>query len=352
MTFESLNTFIVTLLLIYFLKGKAHIIGLVDRPDARKLHRGEVPLIGGLAIFFACLLSIYALEPAPQRVLAFFSGGAVLILVGSLDDYFNFPAIPRFMAQIAAALIISMLGGVVLSDLGHLLPQGGMLHLGVWSLPFTVFAVVGVINALNMIDGVDGLSGSLALVALTGLAVAAALAGQFHTLRFLAVFISGVAAFLVYNLRLPGRSRAAVFLGDAGSMFLGFVLAWFIIGLSQEPTRAISPAAGLWFLMVPLFDTVFVMVRRMLHGHSPFQADRQHLHHFLAGLGFSVNQTVFIIVGIATMGVAVGLIGTVDQWPDIYLLAAFLGLFAAYSGAMSAGWRRQGEVARVARRPL
>ncbi len=350
LTFEPLNTFIVTLLLLYFLKNKAAAIGLVDRPDSRKVHHGDVPLIGGLAIFAACLMSLYALAPAPTRALAFFSGGAVLVLIGSLDDYFSFAAVPRFVAQICAAWIIAAVGGVVVADLGHLLPGGGLVELGIWSLPFTIFATVGVINALNMVDGIDGLSGSLTLVALTGLAVAAALAGEFHTLRFLAMFISGVAAFLVYNLRLPGRRQAAVFLGDAGSMFLGFTLAWFIIGLSQAPSHAISPAAGLWFLMVPLFDTVFVMLRRMLRGQSPFRADRQHLHHYLMALGFSVNQTVLIIVGFAALGVAFGLAGVIGGWPDYFLFTVFLGLFALYSTVMSRAWRHQQEAASLTQR--
>lgn len=350
LTLESLNTFILTLLLIYFLKAKALTIGLVDRPDGRKRHRGEVPLIGGLAIFLACVLSLTTLMPDIKHGLAFLGGGAVVIVVGALDDYFNFPAPPRFLAQIFAALIMALVGGVIVTDLGYLLPIGGVLDLGVWALPFTVFATLGVINAVNMIDGADGLSGSVALVALIGLGVVAALDGHFNTFRFLALIISCLVAFLLFNVRLPGRSRASVFLGDAGSMFLGFALVWFIITLSQGAGRAMSPAAGLWFVMVPLFDTTFVMARRMLSSQSPFQADRRHLHHFLVRAGFTVNQTVLIIAGTAGAGVGVGLMGIVNHWPDYYLFSAFLGLFVVYGAAMSAGWRYYGDVARLVRR--
>lgn len=157
----------------------------------------------------------------------------------------------RFAAQIAAAAMMTLWGGVTLQDLGQLLSAEPAL-LGAWAVPFTVFAVVGVINAFNMLDGMDGLAGTYALLAFTPLATAAVIADATVSAVALFTLSAAVAAFLLANLRLPGRPRALVFMGNSGSLFLGLALAWFLVSLSQGEAPVIAPVTALWILAIPL----------------------------------------------------------------------------------------------------
>lgn len=327
-----------TAALIYFLKRRAIHIGLVDRPDARKAHLVATPLIGGLAIFCGFLASLATFGIALND-LRFLAAGLVLTVVGMLDDFHEISPKLRFLAQIAAALLMTLWGGVVLHDLGALSFDGSLFTLGDLAIPVTVFATVGVINALNMSDGMDGQAGSLTLIALLGLVVVTYVAGQYVELNILLLLASAVVAFLAFNLRLPWRPRASVFLGDAGSMFLGFTLAWFMIHLSQGEPRAMSPVTALWFLMLPLLDTVGMMLRRIWKRRSPFQADREHFHHLLLSAGYSPMQSVLIMAGLALVGVMIGLAGWFFEVPDILMFAAFLGLATLYFWGMMHAWK-------------
>jgi UDP-GlcNAc:undecaprenyl-phosphate GlcNAc-1-phosphate transferase len=334
--------FVVTTLLIGLLRPLAVAVGLVDIPNERKNHGLPTPLVGGLAIFLALLACTGAAVglghlPLDSRVLSFFGAGLLLVAVGVVDDFVELSPLVRFVAQIMAALLMIHGAGVVLADLGGMTISGATLTLGVLAIPFTVFATLGVINALNMCDGLDGLSGSLALVSLGGLLVAGWLwGGDVSILGLLGACIAG---FLAFNLRLPGRSRASIFMGDAGSMFLGFALTWYAIELSQAPERVIRPASALWFLMLPIIDAVAMMLRRLMKGRSPFAPDREHLHHVFLLAGFSVNQTVGIMAGIAVLGVLVGLASVHWEWPELAVAGAFLAVGLAYFWMINHAWR-------------
>ncbi|MDN5939156.1 MAG: undecaprenyl/decaprenyl-phosphate alpha-N-acetylglucosaminyl 1-phosphate transferase, partial [Salinisphaera sp.] len=246
--------FVLAFLLIYFLLSKACRLGLVDRPDTRKRHARSVPLIGGLAIFAVYLLLAGPLGDWSAAKLYFLVGGGLLVLVGALDDYFGFPTWPRFAAQALAGLCM-VAGGVVLHDVGSITPGDAVIALGLLAVPFTIFAVVGMINAANMIDGIDGLSASLFLVTIAALAVIAVFAGRAHDVHQLVILGAGIAAFLMFNARSPLRRAATAFLGDAGSMFLGFALTWFLVDFSQGAHRAMPPASAPWLMALPLLDT-------------------------------------------------------------------------------------------------
>jgi UDP-GlcNAc:undecaprenyl-phosphate GlcNAc-1-phosphate transferase len=229
--------------------------------------------------------------------------------------------------------------GVVLKDLGSMTPGGEVLRLQFLAVPFTVFATLGIINALNMCDGLDGLSGSLALTSLSGLILAAYIWGVPADTALLPILGTGIVAFLLFNLRLLGRERASVFLGDAGSMFLGFALTWYAIALSQGEHRALPPAAALWFLMIPIFDAVSMMLRRILKGRSPFAADREHLHHIFLLAGYSVNDTVLVMTGVASCGVFIGLVSIYFRVPELVVAGAFLLTGVGYFWMISHAWR-------------
>ncbi|MDH5325944.1 MAG: undecaprenyl/decaprenyl-phosphate alpha-N-acetylglucosaminyl 1-phosphate transferase [Gammaproteobacteria bacterium] len=338
--FGFITAFLVSICLIFLLKSFAHKIDLVDRPDSRKHHEGEIPLIGGLAIFMAFVagLAVSGIFTQAQSI-GLMVAGLVLVFTGLFDDYRTLSFRVKLIPQIAAALIMIHIGGVYLADLGRLSFDGSYFSLGDLAVPFTVFAAVGVINAINMSDGIDGLSGSLTLVALLGLAAVSFVYAHELELTTLILLASCVVGFLVFNVSLPKRPKALIFLGDAGSMFLGFVLAWFLISLSQGENRAMSPVAALWFLALPLYDTVGVMLRRILKRQSPFLADREHFHHILLRGGYTVFQTHLIITSLALSFMAVGLFSTFYQFNDLLMFGIFLGLFGLYFAGMMHAWK-------------
>jgi len=334
------SAFSVSALLIHVLKRYAVRVGLVDYPCERKRHCGEVPLIGGVAIFLAFAMCLLISDLRVMDHAALLSGSMLLVVIGVVDDIKVLPSRPRFLAQIIAAGVMCVWGDVVLRDLGVLSFDGSLFTLGSLAIPFTIFATVGVINAVNMSDGIDGLSGSLAVVALLGLAIATSVSVEHaHQFKTIVVLISAIAAFLFFNVRFPGRIRALVFLGDAGSMFIGFVLSWYVISLTQGEHRLLSPVTVLWFLAMPLFDTVGIMLRRIVKGRSPFRADREHFHHAFQLAGFSVFRTQMIITVLALLMMGFGLLGQYLHIPEIVMFDLFLGLFALYFMGMMRAWK-------------
>ncbi|MCG6862624.1 MAG: undecaprenyl/decaprenyl-phosphate alpha-N-acetylglucosaminyl 1-phosphate transferase, partial [Chromatiaceae bacterium] len=218
------------------------------------------------------------------------------------------------------------------------------LSLGILAVPVTLFAAVGVMNAVNMADGLDGLAASLVLITITALWVIAWSRGDVRVIGVLGVLGATIFAFLLFNLRLDGR--ALVFMGDAGSLFLGFVLAWFLVRLSQGEQRLLAPVTALWLLALPLIDTVSLMVRRMLLGRSPFTADREHFHHILLAAGFSPKQTLALMVLLGFTAAGVGLAGHFLGIPERWMLLGFLGLFTLHFWMIMRAWRLKRFLAR------
>jgi UDP-GlcNAc:undecaprenyl-phosphate GlcNAc-1-phosphate transferase len=327
-----------------WLSPLAHSAGLVDRPDARKKHSGEIPLIGGpaifVAVFAAMVISGIGLSKNAEwtNFGAFYLAAMLLVLAGTVDDYLDLAPLQKLVAQILAALIMVYGADIVLRDLGALSNNYELLSLGMLAVPFTVFAMVGVVNAINMTDGLDGLAGSLTLVSLLGFMAATVMFGNGEGLGLLAILAAALVGFLLFNYRMPWRPRAVVFLGDSGSMFLGFTVAWFAIKFTQGDSKVIAPAAALWFLILPIFDTATLTVRRVLKRRPPFGADREHLHHIFLLAGFTVSETVAIMASLSLLGVGVGLAGTYFQVPDILLLGAFLFLGGLYFWMIMHSW--------------
>ena len=327
-----------------WLSPLAHSAGLVDKPDARKKHNGEIPLIGGpaifVAVFAAMVISGIGLSKDAEWTTfgAFYLAGMLLILMGTVDDYLDLAPLQKLVGQMLAALIMVFGADIVLRDVGSLGNNYELLTLGMLAVPFTVFAVVGVINAINMSDGLDGLAGSLTLVSLLGFMAATELFGNGEGLGLLTILGAAIVGFLLFNYRMPWRPRAVVFLGDSGSMFLGFTVAWFAIKFTQGDSKVLAPAAALWFLMLPLFDTATLTVRRVLKRRPPFGADREHLHHIFLLAGFSVSETVAIMATFSLFGVGVGLAGTYFQVPDSLLLGSFLFAGGLYFWMIMHSW--------------
>jgi len=331
--------FAITLQLLMVLRRLAPRIGLLDTPGGRKDHQGAVPLVGGLAMFIGFAFSLLLLPESLGPLRALVAGATLVVVVGVLDDLHELSSLSRFAVQIAAALMMVYWGKVELADLGYLVSSDSLVELGFWSVPLTVFSTVGVINALNMIDGVDGLAGSVTGLALVALILVALLGGNGVAASVLGILLAAVAAFLLLNLRLPWQPRARVFMGDAGSMFLGFVLAWYLIDFSQGEDRLISPVTALWLLGVPLIDTVTSMLRRILKRRSPFEPDREHFHHILQLAGFSPRRTLGIMLSLAALMAGIGLWAHHAGVPEWIMFYAFLALFGLYFLMMRRAWR-------------
>jgi UDP-GlcNAc:undecaprenyl-phosphate GlcNAc-1-phosphate transferase len=316
----------------------AHNYGFLDHPDERKHHDAAIPLVGGVAMFFAIALSAGWYLADIHIFWALFAAVSLIVVVGFLDDWMELSVRVRFLAQGAAALIMALFAGAQLTSLGDLLGFGPVA-LGVFAVPFTVFAVVGMANALNLSDGMDGLAGGLALISTVFIGAAAYFSGREQTFITLLTLGGALIGFLAFNMRFPWQRRARVFMGDSGSLMLGFILAWAVIRVTHAEKNPLPPAAALWFFAIPLWDTVSLMARRMLKGKSPFHPGRDHLHHILLRVGYSDSQVVSFIHLVA---VACGLVGFLGwRWgvPDAVMFYGFLGVFGLYFYGVKHAWK-------------
>ncbi len=329
---------VVTAALIGALSPLAQKIGLVDQPNSRKAHLGDVPLVGGLGIFAAYLIGAFLLVPELQPVAVFAVASAVIVLGGLLDDFFELRPIAKIAFQVSAILLMCVAGGVSVQTIGSLVPEFGPVELGFLAIPFTLVAAIGVINAVNLSDGLDGLAGFQLLVAFGALAILAQRAGQDVHVGQLLLLMSCLVGFLVFNARVFGRKKASVFLGDAGTMFLGFTYVWLAIDLSTGPEAVMSPITALWLLAVPICDTVTMMIRRLARGRSPFRADKEHLHHVLMMAGFTVGETVMILTGMAVAAAAIGIAGEVFAMPNWAMLVLFVSAAMLYLSVILRSW--------------
>src|SRR5690348_256871 len=312
-------------------------VGLLDYPDARKRHAFATPLVGGLSIFLGMLagwLWLGQMQKFDDIVLA---TSCVLVALGALDDRYGLRVSVRVVVQIVAILVVISTTGVYVHSLGVL--HGYDLQLGWLGIPFTVLAVIGLINSFNLMDGIDGLAGCLALVS-TG-AIALLMEPDMPAPLTIIVLLLAAALypFLMANLGLLGR-RAKVFLGDSGSVVLGYVIAWTLIALSQSTPRYISPGLVLWCVALPVMDTLAVIYRRLKRGVSPFTPDRTHIHHLLMNAGWGPRRTLICLVAFA---VALPFVGVVihTRLGPIANLVAFVFVASAYGAFTTRLERRQ-----------
>jgi len=329
----AVAAFLGTLCLIFLMRKHAHGFGLVDTPSHRKTHRGDVPVIGGLAIGVAFLLMAFTQYAVEPNLIVLVTCCVVILATGLLDDMQEFSAHSKFFGQIIAAVLMTSWAGIYLTELGNLW-GGGEVVLRNWEIPFTLFCVIGIINALNMIDGLDGLAGGIAAIAAVWLGVVSLIEFPFKGAPLLFILAAAIAAFLAFNLRHPWRRHASVFLGDAGSMFLGFVLVWFAVDISQSGAKGFYPISAVWILGVPIIDTVYLMVRRILLMRNPFAPDRRHIHHTLIFMGLSETQTLWLLLGKTALFGAIGFFGWYYRAPEPVLAYGFVATFAIHCAFM------------------
>ena len=307
-----------SLIIVPFIRKWALDQGSLDVPDERKRHDTPLPRLGGIAIFLAFLFAVLIYVPFTPAARGLLAGCSIVFVTGLTDDLTNLSSKRKFVGQVAACLIAIVVGQVWLSNLGNLFGFGDIL-LPVWiGVPFTVFAMVGVINAINLIDGLDGLAGGLSIMALSAFFLLGWIVDDHQMIMLSAALAGSLLGFLKYNF-YPAR----IFMGDAGSLTVGFVLAFLAIYATQQPNTTISPMVPVLILGLPLFDTLWVMSRRILQRTSPFEADRTHMHHKFLDLGFEHRFTVLIIYSMMLFWVSVALL--FRSAPEYLLLLFLLG---------------------------
>jgi UDP-GlcNAc:undecaprenyl-phosphate/decaprenyl-phosphate GlcNAc-1-phosphate transferase len=336
--FFCLLAFVIAYTLSRALKRVALHVGLVDAPGGRKRHEGNIPLIGGVAMFCGFAVSTLASGELVKIYLSLLTALGVLVVVGLLDDLHDVRPGWKIVAQIVAALFMTSWAGVYVSQLGNLLGFGPVNLYG-WAIPFTVVCVLGIINAINMADGVDGLAGGLSLVGLAFFGVSALVLGLHAVAIPVLIMMAAVAGFLLLNMRFPWQPRAQVFMGDSGSMMLGLFLTWFSVQIAQGEAPHLPPITAVWFLAVPVMDMGLVTVRRIVKGRDPLKAGRDHVHHVLLHAGFSPAQTVGLMLLASLLFAMAGFVAWRMGVPDWVMFCAFMGLFALYYGLSRRAWR-------------
>lgn len=284
-----------------FVKRFSSKIGAIDIPNKRKIHSTPTISGGGTAIFLGFIVAFLFLNRTSPEITGFAIATTIIVILGIFDDILGLSAGPKIIFQSLAALIIISFG--VQIDVGVILRGHIPESLGILSIPLTYIWIIGITNAINLIDGLDGLAAGISTISAFTIAVVAFLNGQL-TVATLALIIGFSALGF-----LPHNFRSRIFMGDTGSMFLGFSLATLSIMGSVKLAAAFSLAVPILILAIPIFDTLFAIIRRIVTRKPIHEGDRKHIHHRLLDLGFSSIQTVIFL----------------------YILSIFFGGMAVYS---------------------
>jgi UDP-GlcNAc:undecaprenyl-phosphate GlcNAc-1-phosphate transferase len=316
----SAVAFAITVAFMVALRPVAASIDLVDRPDGRKRHVGDVPIVGGLAMFIGVLAGLAVFGVVSSVSVGLIFSFFLLVVIGALDDKYSVPAMVRVLVQIAAVLIMTYGSNLALTSLGNPFGLGEVL-LGPFTLAATLVVAVTVINAYNLVDGVDGLAAILALIALFAVAI---VGGANVISTFVALIVAAsVFGFLIFNFPVIANRPIRSFMGDAGSTLLGFTIFWVTLGVSQGNEAIISPVVGLWFASVPVYDSLTCFVRRLKAGRSPFKPGRDHFHHTLNRGGLGVRQVLAVLAGLQFLYAVIAIGAHFAGIPDVVMFVGW-----------------------------
>lgn len=301
--YTTIAATLVAIVLVVALRPLAIRLKLVDAPDTRKQHSGEVPLIGGPVIWL--IVAAAGFLGPNDYPLGLYVAGLALVTLGMLDDRRPISPWFRLFCHLAIAVVLVLSQDIKLHDIGLFpelfdTPDLAWLHSAL-----AIFAIIVAINAFNFIDGIDGLSASMALLAVTHMNISFNILGiqQFPGILFHSVvFIGALSGFLLFNLQVFNGRR--IFLGDSGSMFIGMMIATALIISSQTGVtngQNVPAALCLWIIAIPLTDMTTIIIRRILSGRSPMAPDRTHLHHILMAAGLSARRTLLVMI-LSAMG--------------------------------------------------
>jgi UDP-GlcNAc:undecaprenyl-phosphate/decaprenyl-phosphate GlcNAc-1-phosphate transferase len=326
----SLAAFLVSSTMLMVLRPFAEVVGLVDKPGGRKTHKGEVPVIGGIAMFTGLLVAAAGGAGPSAPGAGTLVVAALMVVLGALDDRFNLPPRIRLFAHLSAAVALVYSSGDVVYGLGDLLGWGEITLGKALALPFTVISIVALINAFNMLDGLDGLAGSAGLVALAGVIILGSIGGVPQTVLVAGSMFGAVSAFLMFNLPMRLNRPVRTFMGDAGSTLLGFLLAGLSLGLVQSESMDLQPVIVVWLMPIPIFELFSSTARRIARGMSPTEADTGHFHHRLIQAGLSVRGICALYFVVSVTSCAFGVWAYRLGLPEPMLFAAFCLAFGGW----------------------
>lgn len=320
-----LTTFIVTALFIPVVKKIAEFIGAMDIPNARKVHTKPIPRLGGLGIYSGFLIGYMLFGQHSIQMNAVLIGSFVILVTGIFDDIKPVPAKYKILGQLAGAAVIPLYGGILLRDISAF---GIYINFGIFAYPVTIIFILGIINCINLIDGLDGLSSGISSIYFLTVGIIALLlnnsSGLDVTLTF--IMLGSTLGFLAHNFH-----PAKIFMGDSGSMFLGYIIAVIAL-LGFKNITLTSIIVPMLLLAIPILDTLFAILRRLIN-HKPLgEPDKNHLHHQLLNLKLSQVKTVLVIYlvdilfAISSILYAVGnrIIGTNKYGIVIYIVLLVL----------------------------
>ncbi len=293
----------------------AYSIGALDVPkDERRMHKKTTPLLGGLAIFAGFVVTSVLFCGMSRELQVTLCGAMLIVITGVIDDRFNMPAVLKFAIQIAVATGTVLLGDIVIEDItifGKLIVFGP-----VWGTVICVFWIVALINAINLIDGLDGLACGISAIGAFTILIISIIYSNTYMVTFACILLGACAGFLPYNF-----NPAKIFMGDTGAMFLGYILAILSIQGVMKMQSLLAFLTPIAVFGLPIIDTAFAFIRRILHGRSPFSADRGHLHHRLIDMGFTQKQTVcimYIISGMLGMSAIIFSLRNLDATLEVF----------------------------------
>lgn len=290
---------VISFLLTPPVKQLAHRIGAIDVPkDSRRMHKKPIPRLGGLAIYLAFVIVALIFAERNLQNATILIGSAIIVVLGICDDRNALGAKFKFAVQLIAAAVPVVIGNlrIELITNPNLMSDHLYLRFGVLSIPITIIWIVAITNAVNLIDGLDGLAVGVSAIACMTMLAVSLLIGEVQIAFILAALVGACVGFMPYNL-----NPASIFMGDTGSTFLGFMLATLSIQGMFKVYAIISFAVPFLILGLPIFDTAFAIIRRVLDGRSPMSPDRGHVHHRLMDMGFNQKQAVAILYMISAI---------------------------------------------------
>lgn len=285
---------IITMAFFPVAKWIAKHVGALDQPNERKVHKKAMPLLGGLMMFFGFLFGYMVFAPQSNQMLSILIASMIVILTGMIDDIKPLKAKQKLLGQVIAALIITVYGEILLNDITFF---GLYFDFGIFCYPITIIFIVALMNCINFIDGLDGLACGISTIFFLTVGI---LAFIFHNLGSLEITLAFVMlgaclGFLVFNFN-PSK----IFMGETGSMFLGFMISVICL-MGFKAATLTSLVVPLLILAIPILDTFFAILRRIIHKKPIYEADKQHLHHQLLNKKFSQRTTVLIIYGVSIL---------------------------------------------------
>ncbi len=295
-------------------------IGAVDIPkDNRRMHTKAMPRFGGMAIYIGTVTSMLIFLPFSTQLMGLIAGGTLIFLVGIIDDLKNLPAKVKLVCQILCAFILFQFS-VRISFIGNPFGEGYYFFPWIVQLLVTVIWIVGITNTINLIDGLDGLAGGVAFIASISIAYIAFINGRTEASMAMLAIAGGALGFLPFNF-----NPAKIFMGDGGALFLGFMIAGFSVMSPMKSATMLATVVPVLVLGLPIFDTTFAILRRLINRRPIMEADKGHLHHRIMATGLGQRRTVLTLYGISgVMGVA-----AIAMSRDLFIESSLLIVIAA-----------------------